>query len=79
MIDKVITPQGRKYKCDDCRKSEAFFKNYTVARNAGWAIAYFRDSCYCPDCAPKHRRGEAKKKNVAIISRNGGQLRIENL
>ncbi len=79
MIGKTIFSDGRTYICDDCGKNVAKFKNYDEARAAGWAIAYFRDSCYCPKCAPKHRRGEAKKKNAAILSENGGQLRIENL
>lgn len=79
MIAKIVYPDGRTYICDGCKKAVAKFKNYDAARNAGWAISWERTLCYCPKCAPKHRRGEAKKKNVAVLPKNCGQISIDNL
>ena len=54
-VDKIY------YTCDDC-KDNAIFKSYTKARGAGWAMSKDYTSCYCPECAPEHRRGGASGK-----------------
>lgn len=50
------------YDCDDCHVT-AVFKSYKKARAAGWAVGGNYENCYCPECAPPHRLGAAKKKN----------------
>lgn len=53
----------RKYVCDDKNCSAvAHFKNYDDARKGGWSVAYWRDKCYCPECAPKYKNVGCKGK-----------------
>ena len=52
----------KEYKCDDCGHT-ATFSGYRKARVAGWAGAKDYSTCYCPLCAPNHRRGKAADKN----------------
>lgn len=57
--------RAKTYKCDDCG-AEAEFTSYKLARTVGkWAVSKDYKNCYCPDCAPDHRKGGAnnpKKK-----------------
>lgn len=69
MIGKIRYADGRNYVCDECKNEVKRFKNYDEARRAGWAISYFRDKCYCPNCAELHRHagkafGGVKNINV---------------
>ena len=54
------------YTCDDCGATGEF-TSYLKARAAHWAVAKDYAKCYCPACAPDHRRGGANKDrhNVA--------------
>lgn len=54
--------RAKTYKCEDCGTS-AEFSSYKKARKAGWAVAKDYKNCYCPACAPDHRRGGANKEN----------------
>ena len=59
--NEVENMRAKTYACDDCgRKDE--FSSYIKARAAGWAVAKDYSKCYCPACAPSHRRGGAKYK-----------------
>ena len=82
MIGETRFSDGRDYECDDC-KVKTRFKSYDAARDAGWSVGYFRDGCYCPKCAPRHRRGAAKKKTEktlpAFLPKNVVQISIDNL
>lgn len=71
MISKV-------YTCDDCPNT-ASFSGYRKARAAGWAVAKDYSTCYCPACAPNHRKGKAAEKNAAPLPAGFQQLKIENL
>ncbi len=70
----------KEYKCDDCPNT-ATFSGYRKAREAGWAVAKDYSTCYCPLCAPNHRRGKAAEKNAESVqlSDSWKQLKIENL
>ena len=80
MIDKDRINGRRKYTCDGIKDDStpcgaiAHFKNYNEARKpGGWSVSYWRDKCYCPECAPKY-------KNIGcagIKESKGEQLRIE--
>lgn len=61
--------RAKLYICDDCGREDEF-TSYIKARNAGWAVAKDYSRCYCPSCAPEHRRGGAIKDrhNVAGMS-----------
>lgn len=74
MIEKV-------YTCDDCKRTATFSGYRTARKIGGWAVAKDYSSCYCPLCAPNHRRGKAAEKNVESIQLPDGweQLKIENL
>ena len=50
------------YVCDDCGRTSAF-TSYKKARAVGWAVSKDYKNCYCPACAPAHRRGKATEKN----------------
>lgn len=66
------------YICDDCGRN-AEFSGYVKARAADWAVAKDYSKCYCPDCAPRHRRGRASTKKKRISLPKGyEQLRIDN-
>lgn len=79
MISKIVYPDGRTYICDGCKKEIAKFKNYDAARKAGWAVSWERINCFCPKCAPKYRRGAAKKILPTALPKNEGQISIDNL
>lgn len=69
----------KEYKCDDCGRV-ATFSGYRTARTVGgWAVAKDYSSCYCPLCAPNHRRGKAAEKNINPMPHGWEQLKIENL
>ena len=53
---------AKNYVCDDCGR-ETEFRGYRQARAASWAISKTYTKCYCPLCAPNHRRGKAADKN----------------
>lgn len=69
------------YVCDDCGREDAF-ASYVKARRAGWAVSKDYKNCYCPNCAPDHRRGQAAYKNdepPQFPPPGFEQLKIENL
>ena len=77
MRDKV------KYTCNDCGTQEVF-TSYKKARAASWALSKDYKDCYCPNCAPDHRRGGANKDGKSNVEtwqppRGFEQLGIENL
>lgn len=53
--------RAKTYKCDDCGCKDEFL-SYKKARAAHWAVAKDYSKCYCPVCAPAHRRGGANKQ-----------------
>lgn len=53
----------KKYVCDDCARTGEF-SSYIKARASGWAVAKDYSKCYCPNCAPEHRRGGANGKSA---------------
>lgn len=62
--------RAKLYICDDCGREEEFTA-YVKARAAGWAVAKDYSKCYCPSCAPEHRKGKAAEKNdehAALLS-----------
>lgn len=69
--------RAKTYVCDNCgRKDE--FSSYIKARKADWAVAKNYLKCYCPQCAPKHRRGGAntKSKQRSVLPKGFRQLSI---
>ena len=56
--------RAKAYVCDDCG-NRAEFTSYKKARNADWAVAKDYEKCYCPACAPAHRKGGANKVQFA--------------
>ena len=62
-----MLPTDKKYICCDCGREDVF-GGYRQARAAGWAISKDYKNCYCPNCAPDHRRGQAAAKNNEIVS-----------
>lgn len=56
--------RAKPYICDDCGK-RAEFSSYVKARLAGWAVAKDYVKCYCPTCAPAHRKGGANKQQFS--------------
>jgi len=60
------------YKCDEkdingtpvCNCA-ATFKSYKKARAAGWGLAKDYITCYCPEHAPAHQKGNAKNRKAA--------------
>lgn len=58
---------AKNYICDDCGQ-EARFSGYQQARRAGWAVSKDYKNCYCPRCAPSHRKGKATEKNFEIVA-----------
>lgn len=71
--------QSKIYVCDDCGRTGAF-TGYRQARRENWAVAKDYTKCYCPDCAPNHRRGNAANKQTFGELPNGWQqLKIDNL
>lgn len=70
---------AKNYVCDDCG-AVGTFNGYRQARAAKWAISKCYTKCYCPNCAPDHRRGGAANSNDAEQLPSGfAQLKIENL
>ncbi len=57
---------AKTYICDDCGRQDEF-TSYIKARRADWAVAKDYSKCYCPNCAPDHRRGNA-------LNARGGEL-----
>ena len=71
--------RAKTYICDDCGREDAF-SSYVKARAAGWAVSKDYKACYCPNCAPDHRRGAAANSNDALQLPPGWQqLKFENL
>lgn len=72
--------RGRPYKCDDCGRTDEF-TSYKKARAADWAVSKDYLKCYCPSCAPAHRRGGANtnKKQDAELPEGYQQLNIADL
>ncbi len=68
------------YCCDDCGRTDGF-SSYIKARAAGWAVAKDYSKCYCPNCAPLHRRGaaNAKQKRLTEYSPDSQQLSISDM
>ncbi len=67
----------KKYVCDDCTRMDEF-SSYIKARAAGWAVAKDYSKCYCPSCAPDHRRGGANsKKELSELPKDWQQLKLE--
>lgn len=65
------------YICDDCGREDEF-ASYIKARSAGWAVAKDYAKCYCPSCAPKHRRGGAMtRRKQTELPQDWEQLRID--
>lgn len=76
-----MLPTDKNYICADCGR-EGEFNGYRQARAAHWAISKHYTKCYCPLCAPEHRRGKAADKNFETVTPlpNGReQIKIENL
>lgn len=55
--------RGKIYVCDDCGAQDKF-TSYVKARAAKWAVSKDYEKCYCPTCAPNHRRGGASVPRV---------------
>ena len=55
MIGNIVYEYGRIYVCDGCKKTADRFKSYEAAKKADWAIGRGRKTCFCPNCAPRHR------------------------
>lgn len=73
-VDKI------NYTCDDCGKVHAVFRSRKKALAAGWAVGRDYKICYCPDCAPFHRFGNATNKQpCGTLPPGFEQLKIENL
>ena len=72
--------RGRPYTCDGCKRMDEF-SSYIKARAAGWAVSKDYLKCYCPSCAPAHRRGGANKqqKQQAELPKGFQQLDIADL
>ena len=72
-----MLPTDKNYICADCGREDEF-NGYRQARAAGWAISKSYVKCYCPDCAPLHRRGKAADKNgdPTQLADGLGQLKI---
>ena len=72
--------RGRPYKCDDCGCTDEF-SSYIKARAANWAVAKDYSKCYCPKCAPAHRKGGANKqqKQRSEFPQGFQQLNIADL
>lgn len=71
--------RAKTYKCDDCGTCGEF-SSYVLARAAGWAVSKDYKNCYCPACAPNHRRGNAaNKQTCGTLPPGWEQLKIENL
>lgn len=51
------------YCCDDCKTAATFASKNKARKQGGWAIARDNKKCYCPSCAPEHRKGKAAEKN----------------
>lgn len=71
----------KNYICDDCG-TVGTFQGYRQARAAGWAISKSYTKCYCPNCAPDHRRGKAADKNACPpqwLPSGFEQIKIKNL
>lgn len=56
---------AKKYVCDDCGTTAAF-TSYKKARAAHWAVSRDYSNCYCPACAPEHRKGGANGKRIPL-------------
>ncbi len=54
---------AKKYVCDDCG-AVSEFTSYVKARAAHWAVSRDYSNCYCPTCAPEHRKGGANGKRT---------------
>lgn len=54
---------AKKYLCDDCG-AVSEFTSYVKARAAHWAVSKDYEKCYCPTCAPEHRKGGANGKRT---------------
>ena len=69
---------SKTYTCDDCG-AQAEFVGYRQARKlGGWAVAKDYSKCYCPNCAPNHRKGKAAEKNEeAAPLTDGLQLALD--
>lgn len=72
-----MLPTDKNYICADCGR-EGEFNGYRQARAAHWAISKHYTKCYCPLCAPNHRRGKAADKNgdPPQLADGLGQLKI---
>lgn len=72
--------RAKTYSCDDCGRTDAF-SSYIKARAASWAVAKDYSKCYCPICAPAHRRGGAnmQKKRLTAYSPDSQQLSISDM
>ena len=66
--------RAKLYVCDDCG-NRAEFTSYVKARLAEWAVAKDYSKCYCPACAPAHRKGAANK--VQYVQTCWQQLTID--
>lgn len=70
---------AKKYLCDDCG-AVGEFTSYVKARAAHWAVSRDYSNCYCPVCAPEHRKGGANGKRITrrhILPKGYEQLKIE--
>lgn len=74
-----MLPNLKTYTCKDC-KVTGEFTGYRQARRENWAINKSYTKCYCPNCAPRHRRGKAADKNgePPQLSKGWEQLEIVN-
>lgn len=69
--------RSKLYICDDCGREDEF-TSYIKARKASWAVAKDYSKCYCPNCAPDHRRGGANsKKELSELPQGWQQLKLE--
>lgn len=71
--------RARIYICDDCG-ARGEFTSYVKARAAHWAVSRDYSNCYCPKCAPEHRKGGANGKRTPSrkrFSNSFEQLKIQ--
>lgn len=68
--------KGIEYYCDDC-PATAHFSSYSKARKAGWAVSRDYKKCYCPNCAPEHRRGAATNAQNVPLPNGWEQIKLD--
>lgn len=68
--------RAKVYTCDDCG-CKGSFTSYVKARAASWAVSKDYNHCYCPSCAPEHRRGAAANATCGQLPLGFEQLELK--